>query len=154
MASTESMLLLAIIALLLYKLWEQQQHTVAVVAAAAAPAPPQQQPQHQQDLIIVKPPPMTDYARIGYLSNDNGTTLPLYGRPSLTSRERFQYYVMTTDQQPIRLIVSHQGQVCTDERGCSEIMDGDQLSIAEYGGQSFRVKLYPRETMRYNPNVY
>jgi hypothetical protein len=104
-------------------------------------------------IIIVKPMPTDRYTSIGYLANDAGTNLPLFARPSLTSRDRFNYYVMSNDQQPVRLVVMHNGQNCASEQGCSEIFDNDQLSITEYGGKIFRVKLYPKETVSYDPRV-
>jgi hypothetical protein len=144
--------------------------SIAVLALAAAwvrlqkqpQVQPQPQPQQQAlpatpsqatQMLVVKPLPTDEYTQLGYISNDHGTTLPLYGRPSLTSRERFQYYVMTNEMNPVRLVVTHNGQDCSTDQGCIEIMDGESLAIREFGGSMFRVKLYPRQIVRYDPRI-
>ncbi|KAF6252141.1 hypothetical protein COO60DRAFT_1644265 [Scenedesmus sp. NREL 46B-D3] len=80
----------------------------AAVAAPAVVAAGSQQ-QQPEPMTIVKPISSSEYARLGYLTDNQGMSLPLFGRASLTSRERFQYYVLTTDQQPIRLVARPSG---------------------------------------------
>lgn len=104
-------------------------------------------------MLIVKPMPANEYTRIGYLTDDAGIILQLFARPSLTARDRFNYYVTSSDQQPVRLVLSHRGQSCDSDGGCAELYDGDQLHLAEYGSKSFRVRLYAKETVRYDPSV-
>lgn len=157
-SSSSSLALAAAMALLAYLLHRQQQQYASLLAlSAAASQLPAAQPalqQQQQAMIVVKPQYTSEYKQLGYLSDDQSKTLPLFGRRSLTSRDRFQYYVLTTDQQPVKLLFRHNGSNCADERGCSEITDGEQLTIDEFGGRSFKVTLYPPESLRYDPNSF
>lgn len=93
----------------------------------------------------------TTYRQLGLLKN-GGRVLPLMGRPLFTNRDKFQYYTMNDSNNQIKLPISYQGKSCTNEYGCNELMNGDNVYVEGLDGV-FSVTMYDNATMRYLPFV-
>ena len=69
------------------------------------------------------------YQSMGMIKKSDGTLLPLYGRRSVSSRERYNYYTRTDTYNPIPMPVTIRGRDCQDQVGCPELYDGDRVNI-------------------------
>ena len=92
-----------------------------------------------------------NFRQIGTLYND-GTVLPLYGRPTYTSSSKWNYYAVTNDHIHIQVPLEINNVDCMSQNGCKELYEDDQVFIPEFGA-TFVVKIYDR-TPRYIPQVY
>jgi len=94
----------------------------------------------------------TTYQQVGILSRMNGseTILPLMGRPLLTNRSKFQYYTMSDKFNAIKLPISKGGRSCTNEYGCNELFNGDNVYVEGYQ-DAFKVTIYENNGPKYIP---
>lgn len=81
------------------------------------------------------------------------TILPLLGKPSPTNRDRWQYYTSTDKTHMMRLPVSFENKNCTEDIGCREVQDGENISVPAYK-KDFQVQIYKYEKPQYDPNVF
>jgi hypothetical protein len=102
-------------------------------------------------------PANTNYRQVGILtplSNHKQTEghrdklLPLMGRPVNTSRDYWQYYTMSDQNNSIKLPILKNGKSCTNEYGCPKIYDGDNVVVEGYNA-IFRTTLYDTDTIKY-----
>jgi len=93
-----------------------------------------------------------DYKQVGILTRENGkeTILPIFGRPVHSNRNKWQYYTMTDKNNMVRLPISKGGRSCTNEYGCDEIFNGDNVYVEGYK-DTFNVTIYENATPRYIP---
>lgn len=70
------------------------------------------------------------YQSMGIVKTGDGKLLPLYGRRSISSRERYNYYTRTDTYNPIPIPVHMQGRDCQDQVGCPELYDGDKVKLS------------------------
>ena len=70
------------------------------------------------------------YQSMGLIKTGNGQMLPLYGRRSISSRDRYNYYTRTDTYNPIPIPITIKGRDCQDQVGCPELYDGDSVRIA------------------------
>jgi hypothetical protein len=82
------------------------------------------------------------YTQVGMLEGAK-EPIPLYGRPTRSGGERWNYYAMTTTVAPHMLPVSVGGRECARPLGCAELSDGDAADVRGYGAA--RVALYTRD---------
>ena len=98
----------------------------------------------------------TNYRQNGILtplnSSRDGNILPLMGRQTNTSRNKYQYYTMSNQNNGVKLPVSIGGKSGTDEYGVDEISNGDTVYVEGYN-DAFKATIYDNATMRYLPNV-
>ena len=91
-------------------------------------------------------PPVT-FRQLGYLSSalEGSQRLPLYGQESRTRRDRWHYYAVSPEgiKVAIRDMRSSPPRDCLDEVGCSELFDGDEVSLEDLGGR-WTAKLYQK----------
>ena len=85
-------------------------------------------------------------------NNTDSNVLPLYGKQTYRGSNRWLYYTATDKFQPIKIPISINGFDCTDDRGCDEISDGQDITVPSYNG-SFKVKTYQFDKPRYIPFV-
>jgi hypothetical protein len=91
----------------------------------------------------------TEYKHLGYLLSDtvvrNGEklTLPLYGRRKYPRSERYEYYIVN----------SNNIQIPFAQKSEKEIWDGDSVTVPTYEGQ-FIAEIYPQKEHVYNPNPF
>jgi hypothetical protein len=85
-----------------------------------------------------------EYSQIGILTKDDvGNSpliLPLMGRR--VDRNKMQYYAISnTGSMNTKLQVKNKGRSCTDERGCDELFNGDDIFVEGYK-TSFHATIY------------
>lgn len=92
------------------------------------------------------------YKQVGILTREHGkeTILPIFGRPLHSNRNKWQYYTMTDKNNMIRLPISRNGRSCTNEYGCDELFNGENVYVEGYK-DSFNVTIYENDTPRYIP---
>jgi len=73
------------------------------------------------------------YQSMGIVKTSDGKLLPLYGRRSISSRERYNYYTRTDTYNPVPIPVQMQGRDCQDQVGCPELYNGDTVKLAATG---------------------
>jgi len=61
--------------------------------------------------------------------NVGDQVLPLYGRRTTGSSDRWNYYTRTDSYNPVPLPVKFQKRNCMDDVGCQEIMSGESIKI-------------------------
>ena len=69
------------------------------------------------------------YQSMGIVKTPDGKLLPLYGRRSISSRERYNYYTRTDTYNPIPIPVHMKGYDCQDQVGCPELYNGDTVKM-------------------------
>ena len=94
----------------------------------------------------------TNYRQVGILTRINGpeTILPLMGRPTITNRDKWNFYCMSDKNQAIKLPVTNAGKSCTSEYGCDNLYNGDTVYVEGYN-DAFKVTMYDNNTIRYIP---
>ena len=79
------------------------------------------------------------------------SVLPLYGRRNGRGSDIYNYYTRTDTYNPVQVPISFGRRDCTDDNGCKEVSDGDNVSI--YGVGEGRVKLYNIGAPKYIPGI-
>ena len=70
------------------------------------------------------------YQSMGIVKTGDGKLLPLYGRRSVSSRDRYNYYTRTDTYNPIPIPVTIKGRDCQDQVGCPELYNGDTVKLS------------------------
>lgn len=70
------------------------------------------------------------YQSMGMIKTADGKLLPLYGRRTVSSRDRYNYYTRTDTYNPIPMPVTIKGRDCQDQVGCPELYDGDKVNLS------------------------
>ena len=70
------------------------------------------------------------YQSMGIIKTGDGKLLPLYGRRSISSRERYNFYTRTDTYNPIPVPILIKGKDCQDQVGCPELYTGDKVKMA------------------------
>ena len=86
-------------------------------------------------------------------NNNESNILPLFGRPTYSGSNRWNYYTSSDKFQTVKLPILLEGRRCTDDLGCNELRNGDMVVIPSYNGR-FRVEIYDWDKPRYIPFVY
>lgn len=146
------------------------------MAASLYPPPPDRDYDTRPDLRGFVPPPNIpvvpinfptrglpeEFQQMGVLTapggsstsaSPNRTLLPLLGRRSAGSRDRFNYYTRTDGLNPIQVPVSYKNRGCDDDNGCDEIFSGETVSVPLLG-QTYVATVYKYNSPRYIPVVY
>ena len=99
----------------------------------------------------------TQYTQIGILTKEVGNRqeiLPLMGRRTITSRNKWQYYTIAGGGNggnlQAKLPIKNKGKKCSSEYGCDEINDGDEIYIEGYH-ETFRATIYESGLFSYIP---
>jgi hypothetical protein len=71
-----------------------------------------------------------EYQSMGIVKMADGKLLPLFGRRSISSRERYNYYTRTDSYNPLPLPIEIQGRDCQDQVGCPELFNGDRIKLS------------------------
>jgi len=90
-----------------------------------------------------------EYQNIGLLKNasDSNDVKPLYGRRVYRGSNMWNYYTVLNDHIQVKLPITRTNN-CLDERGCSEIMNGEDVKVND---KYYKVELYPYSDFRYIP---
>lgn len=97
------------------------------------------------------------YQQVGVLiqdgvSGDNKKILPLYGKPTYSGSQNWNYYTSTDGYHSMKVGITNNNRSCTHEFGCNELYDNDLITIEGYDSQ-FKVSLYELDKPRYIPYV-
>jgi hypothetical protein len=79
--------------------------------------------------------------QMGVLTDDAGTTLPLYGKTVRGHRDRFHYWTTTGVTNLFSVPITHNDRDCVDDIGCPEFYGNETVSVLGKTG-SFTVNLY------------
>ena len=71
-----------------------------------------------------------EYQSMGIVKTSDGKLLPLFGRRSISARERYNYYTRTDTYNPIPIPIEMQGRDCQDQVGCPELYNGDRVKMS------------------------
>jgi hypothetical protein len=92
------------------------------------------------------------FQSVGIMTLPDGQVLPLYGRRTATSTDRWNYYTRTDTFNPVPVPVSYNKRDCMDDVGCNELMTGEQIST--FGtGNAGKVHIYRMDGPKYIPGI-
>lgn len=84
------------------------------------------------------------YQQVGIL-NGIGSMLPLFGRPSLNSSSKWEYYTM---KDGLKLPISMGGKACNSDTGCGEMLSGNGDAVDVLGLGSMKSFIYDTKQLR------
>jgi hypothetical protein len=82
--------------------------------------------------------------------NGERTLVPLYGRQTMASRNKWNYYMRTDGLNPVQVPIRYKNRDCDDDNGCDEIFQGDEVSVPAQG-QTYKANIYRQKSLVYNP---
>ena len=85
-----------------------------------------------------------NYQQVGVLDK-MGSMLPLFGRPSPNSSNRWEYYTM---KDGLKLPVSMGGKPCNSDTGCGEMLSGNNDNVDVLGLGSMKSFVYDTKQLR------
>ncbi len=92
------------------------------------------------------------FQSVGIVTSPDGQVLPLYGRRTAGSTDRWNYYTRTDTYNPVPIPVSYKKRDCMDDIGCEELMDGEE--IKNFGtGTGGKVHIYRMDGPKYIPGL-
>lgn len=92
------------------------------------------------------------FQSVGVMTTPDGQVLPLYGRRTATSTDRWNYYTRTDTYNPVPIPVSYKKRDCMDDTGCEELMDGEAVKNFATGSES-KVHIYRMDGPKYIPGI-
>ncbi len=93
-----------------------------------------------------------DYRQIGIITNNGNDKqiFPLIGKPLMTHRDKWQYYVLNKENIKLPVIVN--GKNSTNEYGTDSLQNSDLVSVSGYSNHpEFKVELYENNQHQYIP---
>jgi hypothetical protein len=84
------------------------------------------------------------YQQVGILDR-MGSMLPLFGRPSPNSSNRWEYYTMNGG---LKLPVSMGGKTCNSDTGCPEMLSGNGDAVDVLGLGAMKSFIYDTKQLR------
>ena len=98
------------------------------------------------------------YAQVGILTKrygNNNEILPLMGRRTITSRNKWQYYTVSGGggnggNLQAKLPVKVKGKACSNEYGCEEVHSGDDVYVEGFQ-DTFQATIYESGMFSYIP---
>jgi hypothetical protein len=98
----------------------------------------------------------TPFRQVGIMTPMHGSSkdniLPLIGRPVLVSRDKWQYYTMSNQNNSIKLPLVVKGRSATDEYGVDKLYDKDHVLVLGQN-EKYVVTIYDNDTIRYIPYI-
>ena len=92
------------------------------------------------------------YQSMGVIKKDDGTVLPLYGRRTTGSSNRYQYYTRTDTYNPVPLPIRYKRKNCQEDVGCDELFSGEEIVIGPTGEKA-ETTLYKFDGPTYIPGI-
>jgi len=98
----------------------------------------------------------TSYQQIGILTNTNNQNdvRPLYGRQTYRGSNSWNYYSSLDSNLSTKIPIFKSSDKCTDERGCQEINDGDNVTIGNTSTTQYTFTKYSNDSFRYIPDLF
>ena len=98
----------------------------------------------------------TSYQQIGILTNANNPNdvRPLYGRQTYRGSNSWNYYSSLDSNLSTKIPIFKSSDKCTDERGCQEINDGDNVTIGNISTTQYTFTKYSNDSFRYIPDLF
>jgi hypothetical protein len=84
------------------------------------------------------------YQQVGIL-NGLGSMLPLFGRPSMGSSSKWEYYTM---KDGLKLPISMGGKACNSDTGCNEMLSGNGDGVDVLGLGAMKSFIYDTKQLR------
>ena len=81
-------------------------------------------------------------------SNNETNILPLFGRPTHTNSNKWNYYTTSDKFHSLKIPLKF-----NDANGCTELYDNDIVKVDPYNGE-FSVKIYGYDSPKYIPQVW
>jgi len=91
------------------------------------------------------------FQSIGIVSVDD-KLLPLYGRRTAGSSDRWNYYTRTDTYNPVPLPIRYQKRDCMDDVGCQEILSGDKVKVDGLHKEG-KTEIYRYDGPKYIPGL-
>jgi hypothetical protein len=85
-----------------------------------------------------------NYQQVGILSG-LGSMLPLFGRPSMGSSSKWEYYTM---KDGLKLPISMGGKTCNSDTGCNEMLSGNGDGVDVLGLGAMKSFIYDTKQLR------
>jgi hypothetical protein len=82
---------------------------------------------------------------------DRPSPLALFGRPTFRGSSKWTYFTATDKFHAIKLPVHCGRRDCTDDLGCDELYDGDEVDVPAYPGTTYKATIYALDAPRYIP---
>ncbi len=97
--------------------------------------------------------PPEEYDMVGFLQDSEDPTKlqKLYGRRTYSNSNNWNYYVKSDQYHQIPIPITLDGKNCTDESGCKELQNNDNINLFNKEQQA---TIYKPEPVYYNPHVY
>ena len=93
-----------------------------------------------------------NYQQVGALVNNTegeSKILPLFGKQTYPGSNKWLYYTSTDQYQSVKVPVMNKNKNYTNEYGCSEITDDDQVNVPY--NKNFKANIYKFDKPRYIP---
>lgn len=92
------------------------------------------------------------YTQTGILTrlSNNEQILPLFGRPLISNRDKWNFYTMNDKTNMIKLPIIYKNKRSTSEYGCDNLYTGDIVKVEGYN-DDFKVTIYDNENLNYLP---
>ena len=96
--------------------------------------------------------PPEEYDMVGFLqdSDDSNKLQQLYGRRTYPNSNSWNYFVKSDQYHQIPIPVTLDGKNCTDETGCKELQNNDNINLLN---KEHTATIYKPEPYYYNPYV-
>jgi len=91
-----------------------------------------------------------NFSQIGILTRltNNDQILPLFGRPLISNRDKWNFYTMNDKTNMIKLPIIYKNKRSTSEYGCDNLYTGDIVRVEGYD-DDFKVTIYDNENLKY-----
>jgi len=98
----------------------------------------------------------SEYQQIGILTNKDNTNdvRPFYGRQTYRGSNQWNYYSSMDSNLSTKIPVFKSSNKCTDERGCQEINEGDDVTIGNVSSSIYTFTKYSNDSFRYIPDLF
>ena len=98
----------------------------------------------------------TEYQQMGILTNTSNPddVRPLYGRQTYRGSNQWNYYSSLDSNLSTKIPIFKATNKCTDERGCQEINDGDNVTIGNISATQYTFTKYSNDSFRYIPDLF
>jgi len=98
----------------------------------------------------------TEYQQMGILTNtsDPNDVRPLYGRQTYRGSNQWNYYSSLDSNLSTKIPIFKATNKCTDERGCQEINESDNVTIGNISATQYTFTKYSNDDYRYIPDLF